>query len=155
MIRQPAECFSDQQLFAFRKEFERCDSDHDGLLTPEEFERALRYLGHTPIPADLEEMYKDLRFEGGPRAQQRIDLVSFIKLLYYYLRAADTTDDLIRAFAVFDQSRDGTLTIDDATYILTHLRTPVPEHHIAEMIGRLRRGDRINYAEMIREMRPK
>jgi Ca2+-binding EF-hand superfamily protein len=155
MIREPLECFTDQQLLAYKKEFERCDGDRDGSLTRSEFESALRHLGIPPLVTDLAEMYKDLNPEGGRGDEISINLVNFIRLIYYYVRAADTTDDLICAFAVFDQNRDGTVSVNDAKYILTHLRIPVPHHHVDDMLGRLQKENRINYAEMIRYMRPR
>jgi Ca2+-binding EF-hand superfamily protein len=157
MIREPLDCFTDQQLAAFKRVFERCDTDNDEFLSPDQFLEALRALGMVPNQEDFHAMLQDLNQGAEPDQddQLSIDLAGFIKVLYYYTRGADTTEDLISAFAVFDPGKTGKITIDNAKSILGGLRNRLPEDRINELMQRLKKGDsnEIDYAEMIRLLR--
>jgi Ca2+-binding EF-hand superfamily protein len=96
-------------------------------------------------------MLRELRSREETGDELTIDIVGFIKVLYYYTRGADKTEDLIRAFSVFDPGRTGKITIDNAKTILGRLRNQLPQERIDDLMQRLRKGDsnEIDYAEMI------
>jgi Ca2+-binding EF-hand superfamily protein len=102
MTRAPLDCFTDRQLAAFKREFERCDTDTDKLLSRDEFVDALRHVGLVPTPDDLRAMFQDLAVGAdSDDGQATVDIFGFIQVLYYYVRGADKPEDLIRAFSVF------------------------------------------------------
>jgi Ca2+-binding EF-hand superfamily protein len=149
MIREPLDCFTDEQLAAFKREFDWHDTNKNEFLSQAEFEEALRNLGFVPTQNDLAAMFRELgaREETGDEPLE-ID----IKVLYYYTRGADKTEDLIRALLVFDAGRTGKITIDNVKAILGRLWNQFPQERIDDLIQRLRKGDsnEIEYAEMIR-----
>jgi Ca2+-binding EF-hand superfamily protein len=84
-----------------------------------------------------------------------LDFTTVVIIIYYFLRGADTTEELVRAFAVFDDDRDGLIPTEVARQVLTNLKHPIPPEHVDELLARLRSsGDQIKYADMITQLRP-
>ena len=75
-------------------------------------------------------------------------------MIYYFLRGADTREELIKAFAVFDKDKDGLIDVQTAKDILTNLKHPVPEEQVDELMKKLDQNGKIDYAQMICELRP-
>jgi Ca2+-binding EF-hand superfamily protein len=77
-------------------------------------------------------------------------------VLYFFLRGAESADDLSRAFIVFDDDHTGMIPITKATQILQHLKHPLPDDQITDLTSRLDpRGEgSIDYREMIRRLLP-
>lgn len=140
---------TDDQLRSFQKAFQRYDKDKDDLIDTEEVKKALRALGIVPTDEEFEAMQYDLH--------EKVDVSSFIAVVYYFLRGADSQEELIRAFAVFDNDHDGKIPVDTAIQILTNLKHPVPRDMVDQIMAELNTNgdDLIDYSEMIRKLRPK
>ena len=143
------ECFSDDQLRSFRRAFKNYEQKKTGILNFDDLPKALKLVGIFPTPEELKGMKADL-------GDSQLDLLEFISLIYYFLRGADTTEELIRAFSVFDKDHDGKIPIDDARSILENLKHPVPKEQIEEVMVQLSNDDDklIDYAKMIQKLRP-
>jgi Ca2+-binding EF-hand superfamily protein len=140
--------FTDNQFKAFKQSFDHYDKNKVGKLAKkDEFRRALKALGIAPTPEEFTAMCNSTP---GPT----IDLVDFIATIYYFLRGADTADELTRAFTVFDPDGQGLIPIERARDILAHLKHPVTPEQANELLGRLDRDGYIDYDQMIHELRP-
>lgn len=143
-------CLSDNQLKSFKKAFTHYSRQNNGILKPEDLQKALKMVGIRPTEEEITEM----RNEIGPDTP--IDIVEFVICIYYFLRAADTQEELINAFKIFDKKKEGKLPTATIQQILSSLKHPVSQPLIQEMITQLDKdgSHMIDYAEMIRLMRP-
>ena len=145
--RALGDVLSREQLRSFKRAFDHCDKNNDGQLTHEEFISALRMVGIVPTQEELRAMLTEINNDD-------VSISDFILVSYYFLRGADTRDELIRAFAVFDEDNDGKIDVETIRNILANLRHPVPKEQIDEIVAKLEKDGAIDYAEMIRELRP-
>ena len=85
-----------------------------------------------------------------------IDLIEFTICIYYFLRAADSQEELINAFKIFDKKDTGKLPVDQIKEILGSLKHPVSSALINEVLKQVPpdKNNMVNYADMIRLMRP-
>ena len=143
------ECFSDDQLRSFQRAFSHYDKDKDGVLAVEDLPKALKVIGIIPTQEELNGMLVDL-------GDSPLDVLEFISLIYFFLRGADSREELIRAFAVFDEDHDGKIPADTVSQILSNLKHPVPDEQINEVLEQLNNDENglIDYAEMICLLRP-
>jgi calmodulin len=148
-MTQPCPCLTDEQLRRFKSVFIH-HAGSDGQTVPRNiFPQALRDVGIVPTREELDAMLQDIH-------EDSLDLIDFVILIYYFLRGADTTEEVIRAFAVFDRDGDGLIPVDTAKEVLLHLKHPVQEDRVNQVLAALRRDDElIEYAKMIAELRPK
>ena len=146
----PCACLTDQQLRSFKKAFMHYAKNTNKILTPEDLPKALKMVGIRPTEQEIAEMLDEI----GPDAP--IDIVEFVICIYYFLRAADTQEELIDAFKIFDTKKTGKLPVATIQQILSSLKHPVSQPLIDELIGQLNKdgSNMINYADMIRLMRP-
>lgn len=142
------EIFNDDQLRSFRRAFKHFEQNKSGIMNFDDLPKALKLIGISPTQAELKGMKSDL-------GDSQLDLLEFISLIYYFLRGADTREELIRAFSVFDKDNDGKIPVDEAKQILANLKHPVPSEQIDEVMIQLSNNENlIDYAEMIRILRP-
>ncbi|OHT02450.1 EF hand family protein [Tritrichomonas foetus] len=143
------ECFSDDQLRSFQRAFSHYDKEKTGVLNLDDLQKALKIIGIVPTQEELNGMKIDL-------GNAPLDILEFISLIYYFLRGSDTQEELIRAFAVFDEDNDGKIPAETAEQILSNLKHPVPKDHIEEVLAQIGADENglIDYAEMIRVLKP-
>jgi Ca2+-binding EF-hand superfamily protein len=138
---------SDHQLQFFIQEFEKFQrrqpvNGQDALAS------VMRQVGLCPTEAELAEMLEDV-----PNPA-KIELPDFILLVHYFLRGADTTEDLIRAFAVFDANHSGKIATETAGAILSGLKHPVPEQQIDDLLQSLDNGGFVVIEDMVQRLKP-
>ena len=150
MEHVPCECLSDQQLKSFKKAFMHYAKNPEHTLSKEDFPKAFKMIGLRPTDAEIQEMLDEIGDD------QPIDIVEFVISIYYFLRAADTQEELIDAFKIFDTKKTGKLPVATIQQILSSLKHPVSQPLIDELIGQLNKdgSNMIDYADMIRLMRP-
>lgn len=144
------DCISDKQLKNFNKAFNHYAKHNNDVLRPEDLSKAFKMIGIRPTQEELDDMLNEIG------ADQPIDFIEFVICIYYFLRAADTQEELINAFKIFDTKKEGKLPVATITSILTSLKHPVSQALIDELIAQLDtdKSHMIDYAQMIRLMRP-
>jgi Ca2+-binding EF-hand superfamily protein len=142
-------CLKDDQIRSFVRAFQFSDKDRDGFLTRDEFLEALQAVGIVPTQIERESVFEDA-------LANRLTVEDFVAVLYYFLRAGETPEELIRAFAVFDDDHTGMIPVEKATQILRHLKHPVSDVRIQELMAKLdpRKEGSIDYREMIKLLLP-
>ena len=150
MDQVPCSCLTDQQLKSFKKAFMHFAKNQEHLLTPEDLPKAFKMCGLRPTDDEIKEMLEEIGEENP------IDIVEFIICIYYFLRSADTQEELIDAFKIFDTKKTGKLPEGTIRQILSSLKHPVSPQLIDELINQLNKdgSNMIDYADMIRLMRP-
>ena len=148
MSSDPLSCISDDQLRSFKKTFNHFAKK--GEMKPEDLPNAFKMLGIKPTDDEIREMLEEIGNE------TPIDLIEFTICVYYFLRGADSQEELINAFKIFDKKNEGKLPAATITKILTSLKHPVSQQLIDDTLKQLDTDGKhmIDYAEMIRMMRP-
>lgn len=149
-MSQVCACLSDQQLKSFKRAFNHYAKNNNGILKPEDLSKALKMVGIRPTEDEINEMIGEIG-QDNP-----IDIVEFTICIYYFLRAADSQEELIQAFKIFDKKKQGKLPVATITQVFSSLKHPVSQPLIQELISQLDKdgSHMIDYAEMIRLMRP-
>ncbi|EAY00901.1 EF hand family protein [Trichomonas vaginalis G3] len=150
MSEEVCACLTNNQLKSFKKAFNHYSRQNNGILKPEDLPKALKMVGIRPTDEEIQEMIEEIGTDNP------IDIVEFTICIYYFLRAADTQEELINAFKIFDKKKQGKLPTATIQQILTSLKHPVSQPLIQELISQLDKdgSHMIDYAEMIRLMRP-
>jgi Ca2+-binding EF-hand superfamily protein len=86
-------CLKDDQIRSFSRVFRFSNKDSDGYLIRDEFLEALQLVGLVPTATEREPIVEGVP---GPR----ITIEDFVAVLYFFLRGAESGDDLSRACLV-------------------------------------------------------
>jgi Ca2+-binding EF-hand superfamily protein len=146
MVEVDPKGFTDQQLKIYKRVFDHFQKD-DCISGRAVFVKALKYAGIVPTYDQIEAMRRDLP------DPDRITAVDFLIVVFYYLRGLETTEELIRAFAVFDPDRTGKVSTEAAMSILKSQRQQLGQEPIQELIAELDHKGQIDYEVMVRKIR--
>ncbi|CAK0824399.1 unnamed protein product, partial [Prorocentrum cordatum] len=114
---------SDSQIKNLRETFQALDQNGDGLLTSAEMKLGLEKAGLADIPADLQDIMKNVDADGSGVIDYTEFLAATLDKKQYM------QEDMIwRAFAVFDKDGDGNISIDE-------LRQVLKEPDVNQMVG--------------------
>jgi calmodulin len=102
--REMAGAFDQDQLADLKEAFVSVDADANGLLSVEELGQALRVMGQNPTAQELTAIAGGM----GPAATFTFD--KFLEVASQNAKSADTEEDVIRAFRVFDKGGSGTVS---------------------------------------------
>merc|ERR1719409_2110547 len=94
---------SDEQIAEFKEAFLLFDKDGDGTITTKELGTVMRSLGQTPTEAELHDMINEVDNDGSGT----IDFAEFLSLMSKKMKDADSEEELIEAFKVFDRDGNG------------------------------------------------
>ena len=82
------------------------------------------------------------------------DFPGFVSIIYFFLRATDTQEELIRAFASFDADHDGKIPTDLMSDILTNLKHPIPKEKADELLQQFNDDNGlVDYKQFIKRVR--
>jgi Ca2+-binding EF-hand superfamily protein len=148
-MREDVECgsISDAKLRSYKEEFDRFQRGK-AIKGAQGLESMMERVGLYPTAEELEEMLADV-----PNPQ-KIKFPDFVLLIYHFLRGADSADDLIRAFAVFDADHSGKIPTETAHAVLANLKHPVPEDQINALLKDLDHAGSVDIGQMIRRLKP-
>jgi Ca2+-binding EF-hand superfamily protein len=147
MSGEPLSCFTDNELRAFRRAFSMVQPNDTGQLTSEHLPIALANAGIVPTRQELAEMLNEI-------GTDQIDLPNFLTVIYYFLREADTPEELQSAFDAFDENRDGRIPTPVVGEILSHLSHPIPQERIDALLPGLDDGGEIAISALVAALRP-
>ncbi len=141
---------ADYRLKEYRDAFEMFDKDRDGNITAKELAHVMRSLHQDPTEQEVNEMIADVDYDGNGR----IDFEEFVTLMNRKNKEADTEEEVINAFRVFDKESHGLISCSELRHIMTTLGDKLTEEEVDEMIREADiDGDGyINYEEFVRMM---
>jgi Ca2+-binding EF-hand superfamily protein len=143
----PLPALTQAEAKQFKAEFLACAVEKKGSLTRREFQKALRHLGYEPTVDQINEMLRDLGTE-------EVNLPNFILMIHYYRRALDTSHELERALAIFDDDHNGALSCRVVSEALKMMRSKIEPARIEAIIQKLGGSGEITIADLVRELRP-
>ena len=126
------------------------DRDKDGHINEKEIGNVMRSLGHDPTDIDL----KDFLAEFDKNNKGVLNFDEFQLLMSRKVRDADTEEELIEAFRVFDKEGNGLISSSELRHIMTTLGEKLTEEEVDEMMNEADyNGDGfINYQDFVRLM---
>merc|ERR1712122_474547 len=94
-----ADQLTEEQIAEFKEAFSLFDKDGDGTITTKELGTVMRSLGQTPTEAELHDMINEVDNDGSGT----IDFAEFLSLMSKKMKDADSEEELMEAFKVFDK----------------------------------------------------
>lgn len=89
---------SSEQIKRYSRAFHRFDSDRDGNINGKDLGKILRYIGHNPTEAEVQEMIATADKDG----TGTLDIIEFLQMMKEKIREQNKEDEITEAFKVFD-----------------------------------------------------
>ncbi|KAL2157282.1 hypothetical protein VTH06DRAFT_6220 [Thermothelomyces fergusii] len=135
------------EIAEYRRAFEVFDKDRTGDITADELGKVMRELGLNPSEAELQDLINevDINKDGV------ISFEEFLALMSQSGKETDKEQELLKAFAVFDKDKNGTISSDELRNVLKSLGEKLTDEEVDEMIKIAdRNGDGvIDYNEFV------
>ena len=130
MAQQPKYELNELQIAEIREIFTLFDKNSDGLVNTSELGTIVRALSLNPTEQEVDSMKKSV----DPNNTGSFDQNSLISLIGRRARETDTLDSLIDALRVFDQDKDGKLSVEEFKYAMTSLGEQMKPDEVEEII---------------------
>ncbi|KAF3937209.1 Calmodulin [Dactylella cylindrospora] len=95
---------SQPQIQELRESFQVLDKDGDGVINKDDLSAMLNSLGQEPTPTLLSTYFSHV--------PTPFNLASYLTTLTTHLSALSPRDDILAAFAAFDENDDGVVNLD-------------------------------------------
>ena len=94
----PDQSLSSDQIKRYSRAFHRFDTDRDGNINGKDLGKILRYIGHNPTEAEIQEMIAAADKDG----TGTLDLIEFLQMMREKVRDQNKEEEISEAFKVFD-----------------------------------------------------
>jgi calmodulin len=130
-----AQQFDQEQLSDLKEAFTTADSNNDGFLTVDELGQALRIMGQNPNAQDLSAM-TGIPVSTNPNdpPQGAIPFDRFLQFAAMNSKPAESEEDVIRAFRVFDKDGSGYIMNSDFRRAMTAYGEKMDDDEIDELL---------------------
>ena len=105
----------------YKEAFQLFDKDNDEKITAEELGIVMRALGANPTKQKISEIIKDFDKDGSGK----FDLDTFLQIMVEYGQEVDSTEDIKKAFEIFDKEKNGYISASELKHVLTTLASTV------------------------------
>ena len=131
----------------YKKAFDIYDKDKDEKINLTELGNIMKSIGQNPSESELQDMINEIDIDG----EGVITFDGFISLMEKKLRDADTEEELIESFKVFDKDGNGLISSENLRDVVVSLGMKFSQEEIDEMIREADNdGDGfINYEEFV------
>merc|ERR1712151_376802 len=145
-----SEQLTEEQIQEFKEAFALFDKDGDGTITTKELGTVMRSLGQNPTEAELHDMINEVDNDGSGT----IDFAEFLSLMSKKMKDADSEEELMEAFKVFDKDGNGFISSVELRHVMTNLGEKLTDDEVDEMIREADvDGDgQVNYDEFVKMM---
>ncbi|KAM7520475.1 hypothetical protein LguiB_019437 [Lonicera macranthoides] len=140
-----------QKRQEIKEAFELFDTDGSGTIDAKELNIAMRALGFELNEEQINQMIADVDKDGSGA----IDFDEFVHMMTAKIGERDTKEELMKAFQVIDQDKNGKISAGDIQRIAKELGEHFTDKEIQEMVeeaDRDRDGE-VNIEEFMRMMR--
>ncbi|KAM0950910.1 putative EF-hand domain-containing protein [Dioscorea sansibarensis] len=110
--------------------FQLFDTDGSGTIDAKELHVAMRALGFEMTEEQIKEMIADVDRDGSGA----IDFNEFLHMMTAKMGERDTKEELMKAFRIIDQDKNGKISPDDIIRIAKELGESFTQQEIKEMI---------------------
>lgn len=94
----PDQSLSSDQIKRYSRAFHRFDTDRDGNINGKDLGKILRFIGHNPTEAEIQEMIATADKDG----TGTLDLIEFLQMMKEKVRDQNKEEEICEAFKVFD-----------------------------------------------------
>ncbi|KAK9889726.1 hypothetical protein WA026_007107 [Henosepilachna vigintioctopunctata] len=147
------EQFTEKELQDLRTAFALCDRNQDGKVTKGEFKIMLNNLGIEILDDILQELINKASHNGTEIIDEN-DFLNWVKQIENSrpVLKADSCEDLMAAFKVFDLNKDGYITKDELKTAMETIGEVASDAQIDEFIIRadIDKDGKINYEEFVK-----
>ena len=89
---------SSDQIKRYSRAFHRFDTDRDGNINGKDLGKILRFIGHNPTEAEIQEMISTADKDG----TGTLDIIEFLQMMKEKIRDQNKEEEITEAFKVFD-----------------------------------------------------
>ncbi|XP_044755713.1 calcium-binding protein E63-1 isoform X2 [Coccinella septempunctata] len=147
------EQFTEKELRDLRTAFELCDRNRDGEVTRGEFKIMLSNLGIDVKDEILKELMNNASHDGSETIDEN-DFLNWVKQIQNLrpVLKADSCEDLLAAFKVFDLNKDGYITKDELKTAMETIGEVATDDQIDDFIVKADKDKdgKINYEEFVK-----
>ena len=131
-VAQKNRALIDDDLMEELKEaFTLFDTNHSGNIDARELKAAMRALGHEVTKAACAAMFREV--DKDPETELNFD--EFCRIMAPRLKQADTRDEVMKVFQIFDPKNQGFITFKDLKRIADDCGEELSDQELNEMIA--------------------
>ncbi|WVR07595.1 hypothetical protein IAU60_004637 [Kwoniella sp. DSM 27419] len=147
--------FTPQQIKQFKEAFNMIDQDGDGRVTEGDLRIMLSNLGQTPTPKLLESLLSSRPGGGKGSTSEGINFTQYLSMMAERLIQLDREEDLVDAFACFDEGDKGWVDVKEMKKWLSEMGDRMSVEEIDRLFSgpHTDRQGRFNYIEFARTLR--
>ncbi|KAK8854798.1 hypothetical protein IAR55_003537 [Kwoniella newhampshirensis] len=150
--------FTPQQVKQFKEAFTMIDQDGDGRLTESDLRLMLSNLGQTPTHQLLQSLLTSRPGSGGSSkgsASEGINFTQFLSMMGEHLLQLDPEQDLVDAFACFDEGDTGIVDVNEMRKWLGEMGDRMEDWEIERLFKGpfTDRQGRFNYVEFAKVLK--
>ncbi|CAI0430030.1 unnamed protein product, partial [Linum tenue] len=140
-----------QKKQEIKEAFDLFDTDGSGTIDAKELNVAMRALGFEMTEEQINQMIADVDKDGSGS----IDFDEFVHMMTAKIGERDTKEELMRAFRILDNDKNGKISVDDIKRIAKELGESLTDREIQEMVdvADQDRDGEVNIEEFLRMMR--
>ena len=141
----------DDMMEELKEAFTLFDTNHSGTIDARELKAAMRALGHEVTKASCAAMFREV--DKDPETELNFD--EFCKIMAPRLKQADSRDEVMKVFQIFDPKNQGFITLKDLKRIAEDCGEGLNDQELNEMIVEAdKTGDgKITFQEFFKVMR--
>ena len=119
-----------EQQQEYKEAFQLFDKDNDGKITEEELGIVMRALGCNPTEQDI----KDIVSEHVKDESRKVDEPTFELIMSKKNKEVDNTDEIKKAFDIFDKEQNGYISASELKHVLTTLGEKLSEQEVDDLL---------------------
>jgi Ca2+-binding EF-hand superfamily protein len=123
---------TEDEIEEIKEAFDLFDTDGSGTIDPKELMAAMRSLGFEAKSQTIYQMLSDLDRDGSGA----IDFEEFLDMMTARISDKDSREDIAKVFRLFDEDRNGYVTVANLRRVAKELGETMTEEEILEMIER-------------------
>lgn len=108
---------TEKMISQYREAFETFDLDKDGNLNLKELGDVMKEVGYPLKENDLDDIIGEVDIDGNGH----VDFKEYIQLMARKIRDADTEEELVEAFKLFNKDGDGNIKSEEMVKIMSKL----------------------------------
>ena len=114
----------------YKEAFQLFDKDNDDKITAEELGIVMRALGANPTKQRIGEIVKEFDKENTGKFDQE----TFLQIMAAYGQEVDSTEDIKKAFEIFDKEKNGYISASELKHVLTTLGEKLSEQEVDDLL---------------------